>query len=85
MMTLGYDGLKLAYLCSNTSLFTYDTATGMHILQDSTYTNVTSMRLLSANYLILVSNGIVSNIPLITSFMEDNLVAKGGERILMKV
>lgn len=84
-MTLGYDGLKLAYLCSNTSLFTYDTTTGMHILQDSTYTNVTSMRLLSANYLILVSNGIVSNIPLITSFMEDSLVAKGGERILMEV
>jgi hypothetical protein len=81
-MTLGYDGLKLAYLCSNTSLFTYDTSSEMHILQGSTYTNVTSMRLLSANYMVLVSNGNVFNIPLITSFMEDELVA---ERILMAV
>lgn len=81
-MTLGYDGLKLAYLCSNTSLFTYDTSSEMHILQSSTYINVTSMRLLSANYMVLVSNGNVFNIPLITSFMEDELVP---ERILMAV
>jgi hypothetical protein len=62
---LSFDGTKLAYLCTNSSIFAYDTAKELNTLQGSGYSQVTSMYILANTDIVVVNNGIVSRVKIV--------------------
>lgn len=66
-LSLSFDGSKLAYLCTNSSIFVYDTAKELNSLQGSGYTQVTSMYILSNTDIVIVNNGVVSRVKIVNA------------------